>query len=128
MKRTLMIGSSDATRKILFTALLVLFAAFSVFDRPASAAVTDTTPPVLKDFSFAPPSVDVTNGAATVTVNLHVTDDLSGTSSNIIVIFHSPSGGQTADCCYSDRRDRSRRSVSGNHDDTKVQRGGDLGC
>ena len=95
-KRTLMLSSSGATRKILFTVLLVLFAAFSVFDRPAFAALTDTTPPVLKDFSFAPPSVDVSSGDATVTVNLHVTDDLSGVSSCGAVWFSSPSGGQLA--------------------------------
>lgn len=88
-----MVNNSGSTRKILL-ATLALLALFSVCIRPAFAALTDTTPPVLTSFDFTPKSVDVTNGAGTVTVNLHVTDDLSGFS-YAYVYFTSPSHGQT---------------------------------
>lgn len=76
-------------------------AALSSLGYPTILAVTsdppsglsDTTPPVLTSFSFSPTSVDVTSGDATVTVNLHVTDDLSGVSS-AYAAFYSPSMGQ----------------------------------
>ncbi len=38
----------------------------------------DVTPPVLESLTFDPTEVDVTGGPATVTVTLHLTDDLSG--------------------------------------------------
>jgi hypothetical protein len=57
----------------------------------------DTTPPTLLNFSFTPSKVDVTAGPETVTLNLHVTDNLSGLfgqDSFVNVGFTSPSGNQ----------------------------------
>ncbi|NOT86402.1 MAG: hypothetical protein HOP02_16835 [Methylococcaceae bacterium] len=53
----------------------------------------DTTPPVLTNLSFTPISVDVTTGAATVTVNIHATDDLAGIG-YVYMNYNSPSNGQ----------------------------------
>lgn len=72
-----------------------LLAAFAiVFVVPLSGLAQgqfDTTPPKLDGFSFSPTTVDVTNGAQTVTVEFVVSDDLSG-ASNIQASFRSPSG------------------------------------
>jgi hypothetical protein len=43
-------------------------------------SASDTTPPVLVGLSFAPATVNVANGPATVTVQAHITDNLSGVS------------------------------------------------
>ena len=63
---------------------------------PSTLTVTgqsggDTTPPVLTSFDLDPKSVNVASSDATVTINLHVTDDLSGFA-NANVTFVSPSG------------------------------------
>lgn len=53
----------------------------------------DTTPPVLTSLSFNKNTVDVSNGSASVTLTLGVTDDLSGAQS-VWGYFYSPSNGQ----------------------------------
>jgi hypothetical protein len=58
----------------------------------------DTTPPTLAGLSFAPSAVNVTSRPQTVTVTLHVADDLSGVLSSdafVGVTFRSPSGKQS---------------------------------
>ena len=93
MNTILMFRRFTTARMILLGSLCVLLAAF-VSIHPAFGQLTDTTPPVLKSFDFTPKSVDVTSGDATVTVNLHVTDDLSGFSF-ASVYFYNPSRGHT---------------------------------
>lgn len=56
----------------------------------ASAQISDTTAPVLVDFSFAPDAVTAIGGPGVVTVTARVTDDLSGTN-GVTAIFFSPS-------------------------------------
>jgi hypothetical protein len=64
---------------------------------PAVALAVDASPPQLKSFSVSP-TVDTSNGSATVTVTAEVTDDLSGVSEPGYthgvpeVRFASPSG------------------------------------
>lgn len=55
----------------------------------------DVTPPALVSLSIAPSTVDVTAGPATVTLTLHITDNLSGFDGGA-VLFISPSGQQVA--------------------------------
>jgi Dockerin type I domain len=55
---------------------------------------TDTTPPQLLGLSVNPPTIDVTQASQTLTVTMHVTDDLSGTVS-VTVVIQSPSAAQT---------------------------------
>lgn len=54
-------------------------------------STTDSTPPNITAFSFAPSSINVGPASATVTVSFHLTDDLSGAKS-FQVTFLSPSG------------------------------------
>jgi hypothetical protein len=62
--------------------------------RVAVAQVVDTTPPSVSAFDFSPSLIDVSSGAASVTVSLVLTDDLSGVD-RAQVNFRSPSGSQT---------------------------------
>jgi hypothetical protein len=57
--------------------------------------VQDTTPPVLRDFTFSPMAIDTSLGPRTVTYTVHVTDDLSGVLGGHVK-FLSPSGGHSA--------------------------------
>jgi len=59
----------------------------------ARAQQEDTTPPVLQSFSLAPDTVDVTNGAQSVTFTARVTDDLAGVDYGLFY-FVSPSRQQ----------------------------------
>src|SRR6267142_2830701 len=63
-------------------------------------AQSDTVPPQLVGLSIAPPSVDVTLAAQTVTFTLHIADNLSGidvsSGQRISVNLRSPSGVQFA--------------------------------
>jgi hypothetical protein len=83
------------TKRYLLQALIVgLFASLIGGGLPTLYAQTeDVTPPHLVNFSFSPTSVDVANGAQTVTVTVRITDELSGFGSGS-VSFVSPSGGQ----------------------------------
>jgi len=60
-------------------AALLLIAGSAMATR--SFAQTDTTPPTLIGFSFAPVSIDTTDSAQTVLVTFHATDNLSGVAS-----------------------------------------------
>jgi parallel beta-helix repeat protein len=74
-----------------------------------SAALDDTTPPVLSALSLTPTGVDVSGGASVITVTATITDDLVGvaagnqcaaygfSSSPVQIRFRSPSGGQFTD-------------------------------
>ena len=59
------------------------------------ATQDDVTAPELVELSLDPHEVDVSAGAATITVTVRVTDDLSGTD-RVQLDFVSPSGGQEA--------------------------------
>ncbi len=75
----------------LFTALFVIVATLlALLALPPWAQVEDTTPPALTAFSFAPPSIDTTNGSATVKGSYSATDDLSGLA-QLWLYFTSPS-------------------------------------
>ena len=60
-------------------------------------SVPDSTPPVFKSLILTPASVNVSGGAQTATIALHLTDDLSGvdmTSGRSYLYLASPSGLQ----------------------------------
>ena len=57
----------------------------------ASAQISDTTPPVLVDFSFTPDAVTAIGGPGVTTVTARVTDDLSGISFVVSAYFTSTS-------------------------------------
>lgn len=59
-----------------------------------SPGSTDTTAPQLVELSFAPPAVDTSVGAASVTLTARVTDNLSGVVRADVAIT-SPSGSQS---------------------------------
>ena len=103
MYKLLKVEESSAPRSKSFSVwalLMVLLALFSLPLQPAFAALTDTTPPVLKSFDFDPKAIDVSSAAATFTATMHVTDDLSGFSFGYFYIY-SPSFGQNAvGYCY----------------------------
>ena len=72
----------------------------SAMANPAvSAQVSDTMPPQLVGLTIVPSSINVSSSSQTVTITLHVTDDLSGTafsgSNGSTLEFVSPSGNQT---------------------------------
>src|SRR5687768_4831588 len=65
-----------------------------LFLLPVVAAVgqiSDTTPPTLVSFSFAPSAVNVTSGPQAVNITARITDNLAGFSSGF-VSFSSQSG------------------------------------
>lgn len=57
----------------------------------AMAQTADTTPPELVSFNFVPSTIDLSGGPQSVTVNLQLTDDLSGVPYGANVQFVSPS-------------------------------------
>ena len=72
----------------------------------------DVTPPVLRELSFSPASVDTSGGAKTIRVRARITDDLAGNadenyrSSQSQIRFVSPSGAQSTTamlCCHGER-------------------------
>lgn len=58
-------------------------------------AQEDLTPPALLDVQFEPRVVDTSKGPATITVTVHVTDDLSGVK-HTALFFHKPGTTQRA--------------------------------
>ena len=65
-----------------------------------AAQTSDTAPPQLRGFAFAPEAIDVSGGPATVTVTIWVTDDPAGVGPACCPVqfrFRSPTGGQTQD-------------------------------
>lgn len=58
---------------------------------PPAYGQSDTTPPVLVSMDFNPKSIDTSTGEVNVTVNVTVTDDLSGFQ-DMDLYFVSPSG------------------------------------
>jgi hypothetical protein len=92
--QTKALRSSDLRWMWLRVALLVAVALGIVaLGDPVVEAESDTEPPELVGLSFSPTMVDVTNGPATTTVTLHVTDALSGIST-VEIGFQSPVAGQ----------------------------------
>src|SRR2546427_13228715 len=75
--------------KRLLTSATVFFIISS--NVPAAFAQSDTTPPTLASFSFAPSDINTTAAPQTVTVTMHLTDDLSGVQLVASVSFLSPS-------------------------------------
>ena len=84
--------------------------------KAALVDATDTTPPVLSGMTVTPTSLDVseaTTMSAQITVELDISDDISGMASSYIY-FASPSGdiksppGSGGDCWY-----HGRQAVSG---------------
>lgn len=64
---------------------------------PPAASLCDTAPPALTGFSFSPSSINTTSASQTVTCNMTLTDDLSGTS-DATCSFQSPSFMSTRSC------------------------------
>ncbi len=62
--------------------ILLLAVQFALSAAAPSVVIgqTDTTPPVLIDFSFTPAAIDLSAGGASVLATFQVTDDLSGTA------------------------------------------------
>jgi hypothetical protein len=77
---------------------LILFLA--LFSSINTYAQSDTEPPKLVSMTISPSTVDVTSADQTVTVTMHLTDNLSGLDTTsgrgIGISFISPSGSQTA--------------------------------
>lgn len=89
---------------------------FLFFSAGAAYAVVlpaqqDITPPSLVSVSFEPAQVDTSNGPATITVTVHITDDLSG-ASGIAMFFRRPGTTQVAQAEV--RTDSWSKNVSGN--------------
>lgn len=64
-------------------------------------AQQDITPPALLDVTFEPEVIDTSKGPVTVTVTVHVTDDLSGVDS-VALFFQKPSTTQKAQVEFRD--------------------------
>ena len=58
----------------------------------AAAPVGDVTPPTVLSLSFSPATVDVSTGAATSTVSMHITDAGSGVQNFFFLQLNSPAG------------------------------------
>lgn len=81
--------------RITSSALSLVFASAAILGAPVSASAgADTTPPVLSAFDFAPKSVDIADGAKTVTVTARVTDETGAES--VTMILDSDATTQTA--------------------------------
>src|ERR1017187_6419374 len=79
--------------RLLFTSFIVLplsLALVFVLTPTAFGQSSDTTPPVLRAFSFSPSSVNTATGPATVQSSFSVTDDLSGVDA-VAVTWYNPS-------------------------------------
>jgi 5-hydroxyisourate hydrolase-like protein (transthyretin family) len=63
-----------------------------------TGTVSDSQPPQLVDASAMPAQVDVSSSAQTVTLTMHITDDLSGFADDLLtsVVFESPTQHQSA--------------------------------
>jgi hypothetical protein len=81
-------------RSLVFSAF-ALVSLLSVFVPISGAQQSDTTPPQLVALTLIPTTVDVTQSPATLSVVMHVTDNLSGTAS-VRVNVQSPSTGQSS--------------------------------
>ena len=75
------------------------------------ASNPDLTAPAIDGFSFGPTSIDTSDAAQSVTVSVHLTDNLSGVVFGCVG-FESPSSAQFRSACY----DETTR-VSGNNFD-----------
>ena len=75
-------------------ALLFVFAALmAVLAVPASASASDSTPPSLKAFSFAPSAIDTSTFPQEIAFNARITDDGSGVAGRgSRVVFAGPTG------------------------------------
>lgn len=90
--RTVMSRRADGRRRG-FTALAFV-AAMSGVSTPAMAQSADVAPPTIQSLSFAPTSIDVSNGPGNVAFSLHITDDKAGAVS-VHVNLTNPSGSVT---------------------------------
>jgi hypothetical protein len=79
--------------KFIYSLLIVLF--LSVGGAQVASAQQDITPPVLLDVQFDPATIDTSKGPVTITVTIHVTDDLSGVD-HVALFFRKPDTTQTA--------------------------------
>lgn len=70
-------------------AIPLLFAALLALGSHAAFAQEDLTPPALLDVQFEPQTIDTSKGPATITVTIHVTDDLSGMA-HVALFFRRP--------------------------------------
>jgi len=81
---------------------------------PAGAAAQDVTPPALVNLDFAPKTVDVSAGAAVVTVTVTVTDALSGMAGGAgYASFVSPSQQQHAGAWFDFKNPKSGDTHNG---------------
>lgn len=77
--------------------VVMLFVAF----RATVSAQQDITPPSLLDVRFEPEVIDTSKAPATITVTVHVTDDLSGVD-HVALFFRKPGTTQTAQVEFRD--------------------------
>src|ERR1039458_5796842 len=78
--------------RLLFTSFIVLplsLALVFVLTPTAFGQSSDTTPPVLRAFSFSPSSVNTATGPATVQSSFSVTDDLSGVDAVAVTWYNA---------------------------------------
>ncbi|MGZ4791129.1 MAG: DUF7743 domain-containing protein [Ilumatobacteraceae bacterium] len=82
-------------------------------------ARSDTTAPLLESLTIAPSSIDTSNGAQTVTVTIHVTDDLAGVAAGDpngfadFVFFGPGPGHQQVDAIFRNTARVSGTSLDG---------------
>ena len=86
------LNQAGAVSKLASAAILAALMAVGGGQR---AQAQDVTPPVLVSFDFTPTQVDTSSASASVTVSLHITDDLSGFN-NGYVQFVNPSHANSA--------------------------------
>lgn len=75
--------------------IALLVAVLLALGSQATLAQEDLTPPVLLDVQFDPQTIDTSRGPATITVTVHVTDDLSGMR-HVALFFAKPGTTQRA--------------------------------
>lgn len=61
-----------------YSGIAVIIAMIFCWDALPANAQQDITPPALLDVRFEPGQIDTSKGPVTITVTIHVTDDLSG--------------------------------------------------
>lgn len=72
----------------------VSLALLLIFGAKVAHAQEDLTPPTLLDVQFSPETIDTSSGPVTVTVSVHVTDDLSGVQW-VVLGFRKPGTTQS---------------------------------
>lgn len=85
--------------KLRFCSAVLVAVLCSLFFGASVYAQQDITPPSLLDVRFEPETIDTSKGPATITVTVHVTDDLSGVD-RVTLFFRKPDTTQSAQVSF----------------------------